>query len=80
MCLESFRRTYLRCQVESQVAAPRQGVFHQQWHLLRQAKLDFAGETASFAEVDEIFQREGERDWLGQVDSHVLIWLVNVLV
>ncbi|KAI6875770.1 Proliferating cell nuclear [Hortaea werneckii] len=35
-------------------------------------------ETAGFAEVDKVLEREGQGDWLGQVDLNVAVWLLHV--
>jgi hypothetical protein len=72
--------TCLRSQVESQVTASCQGIFNQERNFIRQAKLDSLGKTGSLAEVDEVFEGEGQRDGFGELDFDVQVWLLDIVV
>lgn len=52
--------TYLGCEVKPQVAVVLQTVLDEEGHLVGQAQLDLRRQTAGFAEVDEVLEREGE--------------------
>jgi len=70
--------SYLRCKIESEVAVIGQRVLNKQWHLIRQAQLDRAGQTTCFAEVDQILEGESQGDRLCQVNFYVQLGLVNI--
>jgi hypothetical protein len=55
-----------------------QTIFDQQRDLVGQAKLDLIGQTAGFAEIDKVFERECEGDGLCQVDIDVVFGLINI--
>ena len=55
----------LWCQIESYMAGIGNGVVNAEGYLIREAYLDRVGKTRGFAEVDEVFKGEGERDRLG---------------
>ena len=63
--------TYLGSEVESEVAVVCQRVLDHERHVGRQAQLDSARKTTSLAEVDEVLERECERDWLRQLNVDV---------
>lgn len=69
--------TYLRGEVESQVTASK-SVFDHQGHLLRKTESNMARQICSLAEVDEVFQGEGEGNGLGEVNGNVLIGVLNI--
>jgi hypothetical protein len=71
---------YLRSQVESQVAAAGQVILHQERNLVRQAKFDSLGKSGSLAEVDEVFQGEGQRDRFGELNFDIQFWLLDIVV
>ena len=68
---------YLRGEVESQVTASK-SVFNHQGHLLRKTESHMARQICSLAEVDKVFQGEGEGDGLREGYGNVLIGLLNV--
>lgn len=72
--------TNLWCQVESQIASASQTVLDQEGHLVRQADLDSVGQGLGFAEVDEILEREGQGNGLGELNLDVVLLLLDVLV
>ncbi len=69
---------YLRSQVESEITASSQSVLHQQRDLVGKAKLDRFGKPRSLAEVDKVFQREGQGDRFGKLDLNVHLWFLDV--
>lgn len=72
------KTTHLGSQVEAEVAAARQVVLDKQRHLARQANLDLAGQTSSLAKVDEVLERESQRDGLRQLNVDVEVRLLDV--
>jgi hypothetical protein len=72
------RKTNLWCEVESQVAATGEGVLNQERHLAGEADLDLVRQGSGLAEVDQVLEREGQRNGLGQLNVDVQIGLVNV--
>lgn len=72
--------TCLGSQVESEITASSQSVLHQQRNLVGEAKLDRFGETGSFAEVNKVFQGEGQIDGFGEFDFDVKLWLFDIVV
>ena len=68
---------YLRGEVESQVTASK-SVFDHQGHLLRKTESHMARQICSLAEVDKVFQGEGEGNRFGEVNGNVLLGLFNV--
>jgi hypothetical protein len=72
--------TCLRSQVESKVTAASESVLDQQRDLVGEAELDRLGEAGGFAEVDEIFQREGQGDRFGEFDFDIELWLFDIVV
>ena len=68
---------YLRGEVESQVTASK-SVFNHQGHLLRKTESHLARQICSLAEVDKVFQGEGEGNGFGEVNGNVLLGLFNV--
>lgn len=69
---------YLWREVEAEVAVAGQGVLDQQGHLVRQANLDRVGQPRSLAEVDEVLEREGQRNGLAELDLNGLLRLLDV--
>jgi hypothetical protein len=69
---------YLWSQVESQVAVTRQIVLNEKRNLVGQAELDGGRETRSFAEVDKVFEGEGECNRLREFNVDVQIWLLHI--
>lgn len=65
-------------EVESQVAVVAETVLNKKWDLVAEAELDRPTKTRSLAEVQEVLERKGEGDGLGEVDFDVLVWLVDV--
>lgn len=55
-----------------------QSVFDKQGHLLRKIERHLVGQICSLAEVDEVFQGEGERNWFREGNGNVLLGLFNV--
>lgn len=76
--MDNKRRTNLWCKVETQVAATREVVLNQERHLAGEADLDLARQSSSLAEVDQVFEREGQRNGLRQLNVDIQIRLVNV--
>jgi hypothetical protein len=70
--------TYLGGQVKSQVAVVLQTVLHQEGNLVGEAQLDLVGQTAGLAEVDQVLERESERDGLGEVNLNVVLGVFDV--
>jgi hypothetical protein len=70
--------TYLRGQVEPEIAVVGQAVLDEQGNLVAEAELHLATETGSFAEVDEVLEREGQGDGLGKTDLDVLLGVLDV--
>lgn len=73
-------QTYLRSEVKPQVGVVAQSVLHQQWHLVAETQLDLTAQATCFAKVDEVLEREGKSDRLGQVDLDVLAVVLNIRV
>ena len=48
--------TYLRGQVEPEIAVVGQAVLYEQGNLVAEAELHLAAETGGFAEVDQVLQ------------------------
>lgn len=69
--------TYLRGQVEPQVAAA-QTVLNQEGHLLRQVQGYRGGQVGGLAEVDKVLKREGQSNRFRQRNGSVLLGLVDV--
>lgn len=69
---------YLWRKIEPQVAAPGEPVLYKKRYLLRQAEFDRAGQATSFAEIDEIFEGEGECNRFGKIDRDILVRLLDV--
>lgn len=65
-------------EVESEVAVVCQRVLDHERHIGRKAQLDSARKTTSLAEVDQVLEREGERDGLRELDVDVQVFLVYV--
>jgi len=72
--------TYLWCQVESQITATGKTVLNKKRNLVGQAKLDSAGKTTGLAEVDEVFEGKGKRDWFTELNLNIVLWLIDVCV
>lgn len=72
--------TNLGCQVEAQVTSACYEILHQERHFVREADLDSVRERLRLAEVDKVFQGEGERDGLGQLDVDIQVLLIGILV
>lgn len=53
-------------------------IINQKRYLLRETQPDLGRQTRRFAEVDQVFQRECERDRFREVDGYVLFGLVDV--
>ena len=53
-------------------------VFDHQGHLLRKTESHMARQICSLAEVDKVFQGEGEGNGFGEVNGNVLLGLFNV--
>ena len=70
--------TYLRGQVEPEIAVVGQAVLNEQGNLVAEAELHLAAETGGFAEVDEVLEREGQGDGLGKTDLDVLLGVLDV--
>lgn len=70
--------TCLRSQVVSKVTASSQIVFNQQRDLVGEAELDRLGETSGLAELDQVFQGEGQGNGFGELDVDVQLGLVNI--
>lgn len=71
--------TYLWRQVESQIAVTlRKRIFDEQRYLVAQAQLDGRSEARCFAEIDEVFQREGQGYGLGEVDLDIAVRLLDI--
>lgn len=62
--METVGLAYLGGEVESEVAVVCQRVLDHERHVGGKAQLDSARKTTSLAEVDEVFERECERDGL----------------
>ena len=60
--------------------AASQAILYFERYLLREAQTDLVGEAGRFAEVDEVFQGEGEGDGFREVDGDVLVWLFDIAV
>lgn len=58
--------------------AASQTILNKQGNLLRQTERHRGRQICSLAEVDEIFQGEGESDGLGESNGDVLFGLFNV--
>lgn len=72
-------RCYLWREVEAQITArPRELVRDEQWYLVGQADRDLARETRGLAEVDEVFEGEGQRHGLGELDLDILLLILDV--
>lgn len=71
--------TYLRSEEESQVTTA-QGVLDPQRYLLGEAQLDLGGQTGSFAEVDEVFERESKSHRLRKLDRNILVGFLDIRV
>ena len=74
------RRTCLRSQIESKVAASGQSVLNQQRDLIGKAELNRFGESSGFAEIDEVFEGECQGDGFGELDFDVEFRLFNIVV
>lgn len=72
-------KTYLRSKEESQVTASK-SVLDQEGNLLGKAELHLSRQVGGLGEVDEVLEREGKGDRLGQRDRDVLVWLLDVRV
>lgn len=70
--------TYLRSEVEPQVAVVGKTVLDKQRDLVAEAEFDVVAQTRSLAEVDQVLKGEGESDWLAQVDLDVLLVVLDV--
>jgi hypothetical protein len=60
------------------MAIARELVLNQQRDFLRQTQSHLGRQTACFAEVDEILEGKGKRHWLGEVDRHIVVRLLNI--
>jgi hypothetical protein len=69
--------TYLGGEVEAQVTAAKR-ILNQQRHLLGQVQFYRRGQVGGLAEVDKVLKGEGQGDGFGEVDSNILIGLVDV--
>jgi hypothetical protein len=76
--IEALITAYLWCEVEPQEAVVAQAVFHQKRDLVAEAELHRLAESTSLAEVGEVFEGEGKGDGLGEVDLHVLVFILDV--
>jgi hypothetical protein len=72
--------TYLRSQVESEVTASSQSILYQQGNFVGEAELDRLGKPSRLAEVDEVFQGEGQGDGFSKFDFDVHLWLLDVVM
>lgn len=68
---------YLRRQVEAQVTAT-ETVLNEQRNFLGKVECYGGGEVGRLAEVDKVLKGEGQGDGFGEVDSDILIGLVDV--
>lgn len=57
-------RSYLGCQIETQVTAAK-AVLNEQRNLLREMKCYGGGEVGCLAEVDKVLKGEGQSDRFG---------------
>jgi hypothetical protein len=71
---------YLWCQVEPQEAVVGELVFHEKGYFVGEAQVDLPAQAGCFAEVDQVFQREGEVYGFGEGDFDVQVGLVHVCV
>lgn len=75
---------YLGSKEESQVtatstaAASSETILNLQRNFLRKTKLYLARQSSGLTEVDEILEREGESDGLGELDRHVFAGILDV--
>lgn len=74
---ENNNQAYLGSEVESQVTAS-QSILNEQGDFLRQTERHRRRQICSLAEVDEIFQGEGESDGFGEGNRNVLFGLFDV--
>jgi hypothetical protein len=72
--------TCLGCQVESEVTAASKSVLDQERDLIGEAKLDRLREAGSFAEVDKVFQGEGQGNGFAEFDFDIELRLVDISV
>ena len=70
--------TYLRGQVEPEIAVVGKAVLDEQGDLVAEAELHLTAEAGGFAEVDEVLEREGQGDGLGKADLDVLLCVLDV--
>lgn len=75
---DAVGQLYLRCKIEAQVTVVGETVLDQKRYFGAQAELDTGGETGGLAEVDEIFEGEGQGDRFGELDVDILVRLVDV--
>lgn len=73
-------KTHLGSKVEAQPAGSLHCVLHQQWHFAGQANLDLCRQCRCLAEVDQVLERKGQRHGFAQLNLHVLLWLLHILV
>ena len=73
-----MEETYLRREIEPQIAVVGELVLNQQRHLITQAQLHLVREAASLAEVDEVLEGEREGDGLAELDVDVLRLVLDV--
>jgi hypothetical protein len=71
---------YLGGEVEPQITVGHNTVLDKQGNFAGQAEFDRFGQSTRLAEVCQVFQGEGERDRLSQVDFDVLAGLLHTAV
>jgi len=79
LCSRRLVVSDLRREVVPDVALTKV-VRHQQWHIIAHHELNTVAQTRALGEVDEILQREGERDMRVHFDAHAgLVFVVRVI-
>jgi hypothetical protein len=77
--MRQIYRTYLWSEEESQVTTA-QGILDPQGHLLGEAQVDLVRQAGSFAEVDEVFEREGKSHGFRQLYRDILFGFLDICV
>ena len=71
-------RRYLWRQIEAQEAVVGQSVLDEQRDLVAQAQSHLRAQAAGLAEVDQVLEREGERDRFAEVYLDILCLVFHV--
>jgi hypothetical protein len=78
--VDCLRRTCLRGEIESEVAASSQSVFNQQRDLIGKAELDRFGQSCSLTKVDKVLEGECQGDRFREFDFDIEVRLFNIVV